>query len=78
MLTSNDNSRSIFVRPIEMEDASNYNPKVSFHKDGEQHFLSAIQTPDYLYNFSISRSVILKAAAKQRDTVSASASGGIK
>jgi hypothetical protein len=78
MLTSNDNSRSIFVRPMEMENASNYNPQVSFHKVGEQHFLSAIQTQDYVYNFSVSRSVILEAAAKQRDTVSASASGGSK
>ena len=78
MLTSNDNSRSIFVRPVEIENASNYNAKVSFHEVGERHFLSAIQTPDYVYNFSVSRSVILEAAAKQRDTVSASASGGSK
>ena len=78
MLTSTDKSRSIFVRHIEMEDASDSNPKLSFNKVGEQHFLSAIQTQDYVYNFSVSRSVILEAAAKQRDTVSASASGGSK
>ena len=76
MLMSTDKSRTIFVRPIEMEDASNSSPKLSFNKVGEQHFLSAIQTPDYVYNFSVSRSVILEAAAKQRDTLPTPASGG--
>jgi hypothetical protein len=59
MLTSDANDTSVFVRPIEMEGASNDKPKVSFRKVGEQHFLSAIQTADYVYNFSVSRSVIL-------------------
>jgi hypothetical protein len=76
MLTSDANGTSVFVRPIEMEDASNDKPKVSFRKVGEQHFLSAIQTADYVYNFSVSRSVILEAAVKQPASVSVSGSAG--
>jgi hypothetical protein len=66
------------VLPTEMEGAPNDKPKVSFQKVGEQHFLSAIQTEDYVYNFPVRRSVILEAAQKQPGMVSASASGGSK
>jgi hypothetical protein len=76
MLTSNDNGTSVFVNPIEMEDASTYRPNVSFHRVGEQHFLSSIQTADYVYNFRVSRSVTLAAAAKPHGTVSVSGSAG--
>ncbi len=78
MLTSDNTGSTVFVRPTEMEGASDEKPRVSFHKVGEQHFLSAIQTEDYVYNFTVPRSVILEAAAKQPGTVSASASGGSK
>jgi len=78
MLTSDNTGTSVLVHPTEMEGASNEKPKVSFRKVGEQHFLSAIQTEDYVYNFSVRRSIILEAAAKQPGTVSASASGGSK
>jgi hypothetical protein len=78
MLTSDDKRTSVFIHPTEMEDASDDKPKVSFHRVGEQHFLSAIATADYIYNFTVSRSLLLEAAAKQRDVVPASASGGSK
>ena len=78
MLISDDKGTSLFVRPIEMEESSDDKPKVSFHKVGEQHFLSAIETADYIYNFKVSRSILLEAAAKQRDIVPGSASGGSK
>jgi hypothetical protein len=78
MLTSDDSGTSVFVHPIEMEEATDSKTRVSFHKVGEQHFLSAIETADYVYNFSVSRSVMLEAAAKQPDTVPASGSGGSK
>jgi hypothetical protein len=76
MLTSYDNGISVFARPIEMEGASAGRPKVSFRKVGGQNCLSAIQTEDYVYNFSVSRSVILEAGLKPHDTVSVSGSGG--
>ena len=78
MLTSDNSGTSVFVLPTEMEGASDAKPKVRFRKVGEQHFLSAIQTEDYVYNFSVPRSEILEAAAKQPGTVSPSASGGSK
>jgi hypothetical protein len=78
MLTSDGKGASVFIHPIEMEDASDDNPKVSFHRVGEQHFLSAIETADYIYNFTVSKSVLLEAAAKQRDIAPGSASGGGK
>jgi|SRR5580704_5315018 hypothetical protein len=78
MLTSDDKGTSVFVRPIEMEEATDEKVKVSFRKVGEQHFLSAIETADYIYNFNVSRSVLLEAAAKQRDIAPGSASGGGK
>jgi hypothetical protein len=78
ILTSDDKGTSVFIHPVEMEEASDDKPKVSFHRVGEQHFLSAIETPDYIYNFTVSKSVLLEAAAKQRDIVPGSASGGSK
>jgi hypothetical protein len=77
-LTSNVNGASVFVRPVEMEEAATYRPSLSFHKVGGQNFLSAIETADYVYHFSVSRSVVLEAAAKQRDTVTVSGSAGSK
>src|ERR1700689_281680 len=76
MITRHDTGTSVFVRPTEMEDASAYKPNVRFSKVGDQHFLSGIQTADYVYNFSASRSVTLAAAVKPHDTVSVSGSGG--
>jgi hypothetical protein len=78
MLTSDDKGTSVFIHPAEMEDASDDKPRVSFHRVGEQNFLSAIETADYIYNFTVSRSLLLEAVAKQRDVVPASASGGSK
>jgi hypothetical protein len=75
-LTSLANSTSVFVLPNEVESTSAYKPQVSFRKVGEQHFLSAIQTADDVYNISVPRSVILEAAAKSRETVSVSGSAG--
>jgi hypothetical protein len=76
MITSHDNGASVLVTPIAMDNASTYKPTVSFRKAGEQHFLSGIQTADYVYNFRVSRSVTLAAAAKPHDTTSVSGSGG--
>jgi hypothetical protein len=76
MLTSKDSGTSVFVNPNEMEGASDNKPTVGFHTVGEQHFLSKIQTTDYVYNFPVSGSVILAAAAKPRDTAPVSGSAG--
>jgi hypothetical protein len=78
MLTSDNSGTSVFVLPTEMEGASDSKPKVRFREVGEQHFLTTIQTEDYVYNFSVPRSEMLEAAAKQPGTVSPSVSGGSK
>jgi hypothetical protein len=78
MITSRDNGTSVFLNPVEMEDASTYKPNMNFRKVGEQHVLSQIQTADYVYNFHVSRPVILAAAAKPSGTISVSGSGGSK
>jgi hypothetical protein len=76
LITNCDNGTSVFVKPGEMEEASTDMPNVSFRKVGDQQFLSRIQTADYIYNFRVSRSVTLAAAAKPSGTVSVSGSGG--
>lgn len=78
ILTNDDKGTSVFIRPTEMEGASDDKPRVSFHRFGEENFLSAIETADYIYNFTVSRSLLLEAVAKQRDVVPAAASGGSK
>lgn len=76
LITSQDTGTSVFVNPMEMEGASDDKPNLSFHKVGDQHFLSSIQTEDYVYNFRVSRSITLAATAKPLNTVSASGSAG--
>jgi hypothetical protein len=76
LLTSNVNGASVFVRPVEIEEAATYKPSLRFHKVGGQNFLSSIETADYIYNFSVSRSVVLEAAAKQHGATAVSGSAG--
>jgi hypothetical protein len=75
-LTNRATGASVFVLPDEVESASANKPKVIFKQVGNQHFLSAIQTADEVYNIPVYRSVILEAAAKPHGTVSASGSAG--
>jgi hypothetical protein len=79
MLTSDDTGTSVFINPTEMENAPDDKTKLGFQKVGEQHFLSSIQTADYVYNFSVSRTAIQEAAAvKPLDNAPVSSSGGSK
>ena len=76
MITNYDSGTTVFVEPTEMENASAYKPNLRFRTVGEQHYLSQIQTGDYVYNFHVSPPVTLAAAAKPSATVSVSGSGG--
>jgi hypothetical protein len=76
LLTSTVNGTSVFVNPVEIEEAATYKPSLRFHKVGGQNFLSSIETADYVYNFSVSPSVVLEAAAKQHNTTAVSGSAG--
>ena len=73
-LTNRANGSSAFVLPNEVENASAFMPRVTFQRVGEHYFLSAIQTADDVYNFPISRSALMEAAAKSHDTASYSVS----
>ncbi len=76
LLTSRDNSTSVFMLPLESESASAEKPNVSFQRVGDQHFLSIIQTTSDVYYIPVSHSAIMEAAAKSRDNVSAPGSSG--
>ena len=76
-LSNRANGTSVFVLPYEVENASAFMPRVSFQRVGEHYFLSAIQTADDVYNFPISRSALMEAAAKSPDTASYSVSASV-
>jgi hypothetical protein len=76
MLSSRANGTGVFVLPNEVESSYAYKPSVSVRQVGAQHFLTAIQTADEVYNIPLSRSVTPEAAAKTRGPVSASRSAG--
>src|SRR5260370_3540157 len=74
ILSSYENRTSVFVHPVEIENASADKPQVSFERVGEQHFLTRIQTSYDVYNIPVSRSAIMEAAERSHDTGSASGS----
>jgi hypothetical protein len=76
-LSNRASGTSVFVLPNEVEDASAFMPRVSFQRVGEHYFLSAIQTADDVYNFPISRSALMEAAAKSHETASYSVAGSV-
>jgi hypothetical protein len=78
MLTSEDTGTSVFVYPVETEEVSESKTRVNFQNVGDQHFLSAIVTTDYIYNIPVSRSAMLEAAMKQLVIVPVSARPGGK
>ena len=78
ILSSFENGAGAIVFSTQVENSSAYKAQVTFEQVGGQHFLSSIQTADYVYNFRVSRSSTLAAAAKPHDTVSVSVSGGSK
>ena len=75
-LTNRATGASVFVLPDEVESAYANKPKVIFKQVGNQHFLSAIQTGNEVYNIPVYRSVTPEAVTKPLDTVSASGSAG--
>jgi hypothetical protein len=76
LLASRDNGVSVFVLPFEGESTHVDMPQLSFQRVGEQHFLSAVQTAHNVYNISVSRSVMIEAAARLRDKMPVSGDSG--
>ena len=63
ILSSYDTHTSIIVHPIDVEDAAEDNPQVSFTKVAGQNFLSSIRTAYHIYNLPLSRPAIMEAGA---------------
>jgi hypothetical protein len=74
MVTNRDSGSSVFVLPAMHESTSGNKPEVSFERLGGVQFLNTIETGSYTYYFPISKSAILEAAAKSRN--SGSVAGG--
>jgi len=75
IVSSYANHVSVFVHPLEIEDAPNDHPQVSFERVGEQHFLSKIRTAYDVYSIPVTHSEILLAGVKSHMPVSGSSAG---
>src|SRR5271163_3015408 len=75
-ITNRATGKSVFVLPNEVENAATFMPHVTFQQVGEQHFLSAIQSADDVFNIPVSPSEIMEAAAKPHDPGSMSGHAG--
>ncbi len=73
-LTSNDNGTSVYLLPTVSENASNHKLQVSFQRAGGQNFLRAIQTPEEVFQFTVSQTALMEAAVRSRNN--APVSGG--
>jgi len=76
ILSNYDTHTSIIVHPIDVEDASEDNPQVSFTRVAGQNFLSSIRTAYDIYNLPLSRPAIMEAAIRSRQHTHASESSG--
>jgi hypothetical protein len=76
ILSSYDIHLSIIVHPIDVEDASEDNPQVSFTKVAGQNFLTSIRTAYDIYNLPWSRPAIMEAAIRSHQHTHASESSG--
>lgn len=75
-LSSYENHTSVIVHPVDVQDASEDNPQVSFTKVAGEHFLSRIQTAFDIYNIPLSRLPIMEAATRSHHYTHASESSG--
>jgi hypothetical protein len=76
ILSSYDTHTSIIVHPIDVEDASEDNPQVSFTRVAGQNFLSSIRTVYDIYNLPLPRPAIMEAAIRSHQHTHASESSG--
>jgi len=73
ILRNETTGTSVFVHPIEIENASSDMPRVSFERFGEEHFLSKIQTSHDVYEI-VARSETLETTARAHQARPTSAS----
>ena|ERR1700733_8695791 len=75
-LTSDNSTASVFVLPLSIAKPSSDKLNVGFERVGASYLLSSIQTGDFVYNISVSRSLAMVAAAQPHGSVSGSGSAG--
>ncbi len=76
VLRSSDNRESAIFLPTEVESAPSDKAQVSFETAGDEHFLSKIETTEYVYNIQVPRAAILLASGKSHPgAASGSATG---
>src|ERR1700692_101610 len=74
ILSSFESRARVMVLSTSVESTQADKPEVSFEQVGGQHFLSKIETADHVFTIQVSRSYILKAAARSQSGTPASGS----
>jgi hypothetical protein len=76
VLSSQELHASVVLHPIEVESAQGENPRATFQKAGDEHFLSKIETDENVFTIPVSQTAVLEALAKSHTgTPAGSASG---
>ena len=76
VFSSFENRAGVIVHPTEVQSASADQAKVSFEKDGDEHFLRKIQTGDNVFTIPVSRAAILLASGKSHTNTASGSSTG--
>ena len=72
LLSNRENRAAVVMFPTETQDISHDKAKLAFATVGDQHFLSRIETANYVYNLSVPRTEALLAATPKRGSASSS------
>lgn len=72
LLSNRENRAAVVMFPTETQDISHDKAKLAFATVGDQHFLSRIETANYVYTLSVPRTEALLAATPKRGSASSS------
>lgn len=72
LLSNTENRAAVVVFPTETQDIPHNKAKLAFATVGDQHFLSRIETANYVYTLSVPRTEALLAATPKRGAASSS------
>ena len=72
LLSSRENGAAVVMFPTDAQDIPHEKAKLAFQTVGDQHFLSRIETANYVYTLSVPRTEALLAAAPKRGAASSS------
>jgi len=63
-ISSVDTGSSVLTLSAQVQQASHFQPKITFQHAGDQNFLSKIQTENHVFTIAVSKSALAEAAAK--------------